>query len=46
MVASTRSGSVVAKTNTTYGGGSSTIFSSALNPCGVIMCASSITNTR
>ena len=37
----TFSGSVVANTNFTCGGGSSTSLSSALNPWGVTMCASS-----
>ena len=37
----TLSGSVVAKMNMTCSGGSSTIFSRALKPCGVTMCASS-----
>ena len=41
----TFSGSVVAKTNFTCGGGSSTSFRSALNPCGVTMWASSKMNT-
>ncbi|KDP91698.1 hypothetical protein W824_05090 [Clavibacter cf. michiganensis LMG 26808] len=41
MVPMTLSGSVVAKMNFTCSGGSSTIFSSALKPCGVTMCASS-----
>ena len=38
----TFSGSVVANTNFTWSGGSSTILSSALKPCGVTMCASSM----
>ncbi|CAM4134990.1 hypothetical protein STAL104432_32380 [Streptomyces albus] len=37
----TFSGSVVAKMNFRCSGGSSTTFSSALNPAGVTMCASS-----
>ena len=37
----TFSGSVVAKMNITCSGGSSTIFSKALKPCGVTICASS-----
>jgi len=41
MVPITLSGSVVANTNFTCGGGSSTIFSRALKPCVVTMCASS-----
>ena len=41
----TLSGSVVAKTNFTCSGGSSTSFSSALNPAEVTMCASSMMNT-
>ena len=38
----TFSGSVVAKMNFRCGGGSSTSFSSALKPCWVTMCASSM----
>lgn len=38
----TFSGSVVAKTNFMWGGGSSTIFSKALKPAEVTMWASSI----
>ncbi len=41
----TLSGSVVAKMNFTCSGGSSTILSSALKPCGETMCASSRMNT-
>ncbi|CCY20512.1 unknown [Bifidobacterium adolescentis CAG:119] len=41
MVPITLSGSVVAKMNMTCSGGSSTIFRSALKPCGVTMWASS-----
>ena len=43
MVPSTFSGSVVAKMNFTYSGGSSTSLSSALKPADETMCASSIT---
>ncbi|SKZ99623.1 Uncharacterised protein [Mycobacteroides abscessus subsp. abscessus] len=46
MVGKTFSGSVVAKTNMRCSGGSSTIFSNALNPALVTMCASSTMNTR
>jgi hypothetical protein len=46
IVDSTFSGSVVAKTKTRWSGGSSTIFSRALKPCVVTMCASSTMNTR
>ncbi len=46
MVVSTFSGSVVAKMKMRCSGGSSTIFSSALKPCGVTMCASSMTKMR
>ena len=45
IVPSTFSGSVVAKTNLTYSGGSSTSLSSALKPWVETMCASSITYT-
>ncbi len=41
----TFSGSVVANTKRTCGGGSSTIFSSALKPCVETMCASSMMKT-
>jgi len=41
MVPMTFSGSVVAKMNFRCGGGSSTTFSSALNPAELTMCASS-----
>ena len=41
----TLSGSVVAKTNFTWSGGSSTSFSSALKPAEVTMWASSMMNT-
>ncbi len=41
----TLSGSVVAKTNRTCGGGSSTIFSRALKPWVETMCASSMMKT-
>ena len=43
---STFSGSVVAKMKTTCSGGSSTIFSRALNPAVVTMCASSMMKMR
>jgi hypothetical protein len=42
IVPMTFSGSVVAKTNFTCSGGSSTIFSRALKPCVVTMWASSM----
>ena len=42
IVPMTFSGSFVANTNFTCSGGSSTILSSALKPCGVTMCASSM----